>query len=131
MPKRLRIQKFLSTKVQGDDSWVRVSPLTVAEMRAARERRQTADQALKDWLKAAKLAEEEKQEAPERPEPLNFFEIGLTVLKEHVIEWNWVDDDGNPLPQMPEHPEVVELLTDTEVAFLGECIQGSEEAAKN
>jgi len=105
MPKRLRVQKFLSNKVQGDDSWVRVSPLTVAEMRLAREERGTAS--------------------------FDAFELGLTVLKEHVIEWNWVDDDGEPLPQMQEHPEVVELLTDTEVAFLGDCIQGSEEAAKN
>ena len=105
MPKRLRVQKFLSTKVQGDDSWVRVSPLTVAETREAREEREGAD--------------------------FDAFETGLKVLKEHVIEWNWVDDDGAPLPQMPEHPEVVELLTDTEVGFLSDCILGSEEAAKN
>ena len=105
MPKRLRVQKFLSTKVQGDDSWVRVSPLTVGEMRANRKQRKEKN--------------------------FDAFDLGLTILKAHVVEWNWVDDDGEPLPQMPEHPEVVELLTDTEVAFLGDCIQGSEEAAKN
>ncbi len=131
MPKRQRIQKFLSTKVQGEDSWVKVSPLTVAEMRLNREKRQEADKTAKEWLKAVKLAEGENQEPPERPEPLDFFELGLDTLRQHVVEWNWVDDDGTPLPQMPEHPEVVELLTDTEVGFLGDCIQGSEEAAKN
>lgn len=131
MPKRQRIQKFLSTEVQGEDSWVRVSPLTVAEMRVNRERRQKDEEAIKEWLKAAKLAGEKKQEAPERPETVDLFELGLQVLKDHVVEWNWVDDDDVPLPQMPEHPEVLELLTDTEVGFLGDCIQGSEEAAKN
>ena len=110
MSKRLSAEQIPSEDLQGPGSWVRVSRLTVAGMREARRQRQKAEAENKEF---------------------NAFEFGIEVLKTHVLEWNWVNDDGNPLPQVPENPDVIDLLTDPEVTFLGECIQGSEEAAKN
>jgi hypothetical protein len=56
---------------------------------------------------------------------------GRAVLKTHVYEWNWVDDDGVPFSQPKDDPSVIDLLTDGEVAFLSTLIQGSEAEAKN
>ena len=104
-PKRRRVVRHDSTGVQGEGSWVIVAALTVAEMRAFRKR-----------------ADEEDFDA---------FELGVEVLKTHVYEWNWVDDDDVPLPQPKDDPEVIDLLTDDEVDFLSGRIQGSEAEAKN
>lgn len=104
-PKRRRVRRHASNEVQGDGSWVITAALTVAEMRAFRKR-----------------ADEEDFDA---------FELGVEVLKTHVYEWNWVDDDDVPLPQPKDDPLIIDLLTDDEVDFLSACIQGSEAEAKN
>lgn len=105
MPRRKRIQKFPSDEVQGKGSWALVAKLTVTEMRAARN-----------------LGQEEDFDA---------FELGVSLIATHVREWNWVDDEGNPMLQPKDNPEIVESLTDDEIEFLGKCIQGSEQDAKN
>lgn len=105
MAKRQRVKRYDSSSVQGEDSWVIVASQTVAEVR-----------------KLQKLAKGKDADA---------FEIGVTVMKTHVREWNWVNDDGDPLSQPKDEPEVIELLTNDEVVFLGKCILGSEADAKN
>lgn len=54
-------------------------------------------------------------------QPLTFAErtSGLDVngLMEHVVEWNWVDWDGNQLP-LPHNDEARQLLTDWETEFI-------------
>jgi len=105
MPKRKSIRRFASDKVQGEDSWVLVAMLTVEEMRESR-----------------KVVSAQGFDA---------FELGVDLLKKHCREWNWVWDDGSPMPQPKESPDVIEKLTDLEVDFLGNCIRGSEEEAKN
>ena len=104
-PKRRRVVRHASNDVQGEGSWVITAALTVAEMRDFRKR-----------------ADEEDFDA---------FELGVEVLRTHVYEWNWVDDDDVPLPQPKDAPEVIDLLTDDEVEFLSGHIQGSEAEAKN
>lgn len=104
-PKRRRVRRHASDEVQGEGSWVIVAALNVAEMREFRKR-----------------AEEKDFDA---------FELGVDVLKTHIYEWNWVDDDDVPLPQPKDDPSVIDLLTDEEVGFLGACIQGSEAEVKN
>lgn len=105
MPKRRRVVRHASNEVQGEGSWVITAALNVAEMRAFRKR-----------------ADEEDFDA---------FELGVEVLKTHVYEWNWVDDDDKPFPQPKDDPEVIDLLTDAEVDFLSARIQGSEAEAGN
>jgi len=101
MVKRRRIVKFDSPEIQGEGSWARVSQLTVKEMREI------------DKLKDV--------------ESFDSFELAISTIKSHVVEWNWVDDDGEPMPQVPDSPEVVEALTDYEVEFLGICIRGPQD----
>lgn len=104
-PKRRRVVRHASNEVQGEGSWAITAALSVAEMRKYR-----------------RCAEEKDFDA---------FEMGIEVLRTHVYEWNWVGDDGEPLPQPKDDPAVIDLLTDDEVEFLSICIQGSEAEAKN
>ena len=46
------------------------------------------------------------------------FDQGLELLKSMVISWNWVDDDGQPLPQVKDDPEIVHRLPVEEMQFL-------------
>jgi len=105
MPKRQRITRFRSDKVQGEGSWALIAGLTVREMREAREAANAAD--------------------------FDAFEMGVSLIASHVREWNWVDDDGEPMSQPKDWPKIVDELSDAEVAFLGDCIRGSEDEAKN
>jgi hypothetical protein len=46
----------------------------------------------------------------------------------YVADWNWVDHDGQPLPNPREHPEVVTQLTDAEMVALTKIVYGETEA---
>ncbi|MDY7078011.1 MAG: hypothetical protein SXV54_13935 [Chloroflexota bacterium] len=105
MPKRNRIRRFSSDEVQGKDSWVEVAQLTVGEIRESREMGMRED--------------------------FNPFDWGIQLLSTHVMGWNWVNDAGEPLPQVRDNPDVIEQLSDTEAGFLSTCIKGDQEQVKN
>ena len=47
-------------------------------------------------------------------------------LANRIVEWNWTDNGGDPLPQPHNAPEVVERLTNDELMWLMTAIQGKE-----
>ena len=49
------------------------------------------------------------------------------IITNHVIEWDWVGDDDQPLPLPKDDPSVFAVLTVQEVAFLTEAITGTAE----
>jgi hypothetical protein len=107
MPKRQRIVKVSTEEVQGSGSWAKVSKLTVREMRDA------------------------QNAMTSNPTDMEQFELGLEMVKDHVVEWNWVDDNGDPLPQPRDDPAVVELLSNDEISVLALGIRGDLEKQKN
>lgn len=103
MPKR-RVQKRFDTKeVQGEGSYVILSSLRVSERR-----------------RYAKDAEEEGFSA---------LEWSIDLLTKHVVEWNWVDEDDNPLPLPKDDPKVIDDLTDPEAELLATLLMNP--SAKN
>lgn len=84
-----------SPTIQGEDSYVVFRALTVEEARAYRKTTGSDD---------------------------DVFEIGLDALRTHIVEWNWVDDAGNPLPQPREDPGVIDRLTVEETNFLAQTL---------
>jgi len=104
MPQRKSVRRFESLEIQGDDSWIEVSRLTVGEARVINEQQGKDD--------------------------LDSFEAVLPLYQKHIVNWNWVDDDGEPLPLPKNDPDVVDGLTDQEFAFVAECLSG-EESQKN
>ena len=93
MPQRVHkmVERHPSDEVQGDDSWVEISRPTEADIRKQRK----ASVGGKDSV-----------------------DIGFDILREHVIAWNWVDDDGLPFPQPSDDPTVISRLSDYELNFL-------------
>lgn len=43
----------------------------------------------------------------------------IELLIAHIVDWNWVDGDGNPLP-LPKSQEDFEALYDEEIVFLAD-----------
>ncbi len=104
MPSRQNVTEMPSPEVQGDGSWVKFRKLTVKEMKVILGR------------------------SDEDLSPLESFVEALRMYIDHVVEWNWVDDDGNPLPQPNQDPAVVDLLTNEEVMFLGQALSGAADS---
>lgn len=103
MPERKKTVKLASVRAQGKDSWVELIPLTV---KGSREYRRTYE--------AAETVDEREA-------------LVLAELRAHIVAWNWVDEDGKPLPSPQDNPEVLEGLTSREVAYLRDALNGGDE----
>lgn len=96
MAKRNNTQRVESDVVQGEGSYVVIKRPTFGEI-----------EMLQDEFNVG-----EKQTAAE---------VTLMVsamLGSFVKEWDWVDDNGSPLPVPTNDPAIVRMLTDSEVTFL-------------
>ena len=105
MSKRKSVRKVRTGQVHAPNSWVIVSALKVKEIRALRKR-----------------AAEDEYDA---------FEGGLDMLASHILDWNWIDDEDNPLPLPKDDPNVIDELTNDESEFLANLLMGQDEAEKN
>jgi len=106
MPQRQAVRKIDSTEVQGDGSWVR--------MRKPKGR---------DIKEAMKKNEAQGEDAG----GLEAYADSMDLLRTHVLEWNWVDDDDKPLPH-PQDADVFDELTIGEIQFLTEHLTGNPDA---
>lgn len=95
MSQRIRrgVRRVDSSAVQGDGTWVDIKAMTWGEVKAIRAE--------------AKDADDEAR-------------IGMSDdrLRAQILDWNWVDFDGEPLPTPLEDPSVIDALTDEEVGWL-------------
>ncbi|MBU0847016.1 hypothetical protein KKH23_07470 [Patescibacteria group bacterium] len=112
MPKRQNIVQLDSSKVQGEGSYVIVRRQIVEEMRTFLSSETWAElqKSLKDDATGGAVVIDIAKEASGR-----------------IIEWNWVDDNDDPLPLPKDDPEVFDRLTDQEFMFLSNAL-GSREA---
>jgi len=133
MAKRVSSRKRDSEKVQGEGSWVELTGLKVKEMKAQRVRAEAERNKLRDYNKKLKKHKKLQAEDPEledmEPYETDFDYLieGIKSLRGHVLDWDWVDDEGSPLPKPQENPEVFDELTDDELTFLIDEMMGKEE----
>lgn len=99
MPERKRTRRIDTASVQSEGSYVVMRRMLVGEIKAARRR------------------------AAENPEMLA-VEISSEMLAEHVVEWNWVDDEGQPLPEPLGNEAIFDQLSDEEFELLSEELIG-------
>lgn len=131
MPKRRSVIQIACDEVQGEDSWVKLRVLTYVEQRdmlkEARKRRK-------------KRREERRVDVEEFGDDDNLYDLGLApedmdeILSkyvDHIVEWNWVDDDDKPLPQPGTVENPLTLLNTVEIAFLGEKLAEGKGDSKN
>ena len=108
MPQRPNTIKVDASSVQGDGAFVEWRRMTWGERREA----------------TAALAKDEAD--------------SITFVIDHIVAWNWVDAEGQPLPT-PKVAEDFERLYDEEIQFLADmsrrAINGrlelTQEAEKN
>jgi len=95
MPKRKQTVQAWTREAQGADSWVEFIPVTVEESLG---------------LVPNSMRSED--------------ETRLDELRNRVLRWNWVDVEGNPLPQPEEDPDVWNSCTAAELAILSRIVLG-------
>ena len=95
MAKRLHRQYRVidSAPVQGDGSFVKVKNMTLSE--------------LMDYGKANG-----------KKSDLDPSQMGLAILDQMIVDWNWVDDDDRPLPIPAENPGTIAALPFQEANWL-------------
>lgn len=101
MPQRKSVRKLDAREIQGEGAWVKVSAVKVGEIRKIR-----------------KLREKEEGDS---------FERSLDLAAKHILSWNLVDDDGNPLPQPQKDPSVIDDLTEEEATWIILRLMSNEE----
>ena len=93
-----------TSEVQGDESFVVLRKLKVGEVENLHKRRDR--------------------------EKWSDFKFGKVVMATRILEWNWVDDGGDPLPQPSEDLKVMDQLTEDESNFLAKLqMEEMDEAA--
>lgn len=105
MPSRQNIQRFISTEVQGDDSWVDIRSITLGEAEDMRR------------LQPSTNGHEPKPDEQEAMEA-KLYDRMSTI----VVRWNWVNDTGDPLAQPLNNPAVFKELTIGEMNFISDCL---------
>lgn len=97
MPQRNGIRTILGGP-QGEDAEIRYSVSTINELQAE--------------LDSLDLSSPEAEQRARE-----FF-------AKRLISWNWVDNDGTPLPQPHNNPDVFGELTSEEMQFVAQCVRG-------
>jgi len=122
-PARQRIRRHDSSKVMGHGSYVVIAAITMGDAQRLKEQTEPPElmegESEEDYKE--RLAEHEK-----RVEKLNNI-----ALADVTREWNWVDDEGNPLPQPYQNPDVFDLLSGEEIEFITDRMNGNVKPKKN
>lgn len=93
MPQRQSIKRVDSAIVQGDGSWVDVKRITYGMGIDAQKLQSVTETSVLD-------------------------EYNRKLITYLVAAWNWVDDEGEPMPTPKENPAVIDSLLDTEIMWL-------------
>lgn len=103
MPQRDSTRRLDSSEVQGDGSYVVFRRLEVGLVKEIRS----------------------------NPNGKTNLELNMDSILACVVDWNWVDDEGTPLPLPNEDPTVLDKLFFSETDFLIDAIWGTDEERKN
>lgn len=110
MPERQRERTIDCTEVQGKDSWCVVrSP--------------------KYELVVKAMELELSEDSDDRVRRIAEIELGEELMESAIVEWNWVEDDGTPMPQYGKGTKATDLTID-EVTFLLDHILGDSRRKK-
>lgn len=104
MPQRQCVRRLETPEVQGGDSYVVVSMVTYGDS--------------------------VERDAAVKAGTLNADEYFRERLAKYVLDWNWVDNDGEPLPKPRNNPDVFKLLAEEEMDLLANAIRGRTEAER-
>lgn len=118
-PQRQNIKIIDSDEVQGAGSWVKFKLMSVSERNEYRQ-----------LIQASQDLAKENEVSPDR---IAANEAALRAcMCKFIIGWNWVDDEGNDLPQPQNNPSVIDQLNQLEIELLmGIMLSDGVSAKKN
>lgn len=116
MSKRQNIITFDSTEVQGEGSWIKVRMVTHGQSKKLQK--DFSDVIGKDF---SDISIERRAEFQTQSDEL---------LTRMIVDWNWVNDDDEPLPLPRDEQTVVDELTELEHQFIANAIRGEGERKK-
>ncbi len=128
MPKRQALRKVETPEIMGDDSYLIYKPITIEEQRnllkQSKEYQNTINKHTKKYAKAigkdiSDLTNEDNSKMLlelENPDELMHFMD--KVLSERIVEWNWVDDDDEPMLPPSEDWKIMLSLYSHEYDFI-------------
>jgi hypothetical protein len=105
-PVRQNIKTIETDEVMGAGSWIKVRSLTVGENN--------------QFVRAFQSAQSVYAIEP-------FDMVALAAL----LEWNWVDSEGEYLPSPHNNPALMDQLTQEEMSFLMECVRNGPPEKKS
>ena len=122
MAKRINTLRFDTSDVQGEGSYIIVRSMTMGEVvdfqrRAIRDRQPLPK--FRRWIdrvfRSSRTASERGRSDAIRT--LSF-----------VRGWNWVGDDGEPLPLPADDPNVIDRLVIEELTCIANCVNGRRQS---
>lgn len=130
MPQRNRTQTVTGGP-QGEDARLIILMPTQGELRGHAKAIARVERELSGLIKAAEsgaLSEEQTGKVERLSDEMS--QAMSSYMAAHVVTWNWVNDEGEPLPTPFNHPEVFDALTSSEVEFIGQALNGATEQQK-
>ena len=121
MPERLSTRTFDASEVQGEGAVLVLRGATVGEVlgnRRAAEARDTFRYRLGRWL--GRLLRRTPPDSEQMRDNMRWY-------VRYVQSWNWVGNDGEPLPLPSEDTTVIDRLTTDEMAFVMACVNGERQ----
>lgn len=116
MPQRQSIVTYDSTEVQGEGSWIKVRLISHGESKRI----------MRDY--GGLVGKSVDDIGVEKFTDMQVANDDLIAQK--VAGWNWVGDDGEPLPLPQDDPAVLDLLTEFEHQFIARAMRGEGERKK-
>lgn len=102
MPKRNNTKRYETPDLQPPDGFVVIKAITVADAKRLQTMSKNGDA----------------------------DEAGKQLFSEMVLDWNWGDENGEPLPKPYGNPAVFDLLTPAEIKRLADALAGFPDEKK-
>jgi len=122
MPQRASVRTFDTSDVQGDGSWIKLRPMTLGEVLSL----QGDAEEQRGFL--YRLGRFLGRLLRKRPSPSQLARQNMTTVIRYVRGWNWVDDEGNPMPLPSDDPRVLDRLTMAEMQCITDCVNGARQS---
>ena len=140
-----------SAEVQGEGSFVKMRSLKVKEAKQLKKENAKLEERLSDARHELMLTERDYEAAQDNNDLVETASLNvrikeingeiealteeqeqqnLALLANHIVDWNWQDDDGNLLPLPKADASVLDELTIEEIQFLGELLNPGSERRK-
>jgi len=125
MPQRKNVVRVDCTAVMGEESYVLVRQITTAEAREVLELSKQRNTEIREKATELRMPKELKPiylQELQADSAQKSLEDALSRYADHILEWNWVFEDGTTMPLPSKDRAVLETLTGEELRLLARAL---------